>query len=102
MLWLAALHPYLAVITFILLLPTVFLIVVRTLIKHKPQTQFFLFWSYTSADYLFYVYQVKCVGLFWDLPKIISWWENLVLVGGSALSFGFYRKLQETKKEKNQ
>ena len=101
MLWLAALHPYLAVITFILLLPTVFLIVVRTLIKHKPKTQFFLYWSYTSAIYLFYVYQVKCVGLFWDLPKVISWWENLVLVIGSAVSIACYRRMRVLRKRRN-
>ena len=71
-LWLATLHPYMVLITFLLLLPVVFMITMRTVIKHRPQTQFFLFWSYTSAAYLLYVYQVKCVGLFWDLPKIVS------------------------------
>eukprot|EP00092_Neocalanus_flemingeri_P031726 GFUD01034460.1.p1 GENE.GFUD01034460.1~~GFUD01034460.1.p1 ORF type:complete len:315 (-),score=88.44 GFUD01034460.1:65-1009(-) len=102
MLWLATLHPYLVVITFLLVLPSVFLIAVRTVIRHRPKTQFFLFWSYTSTAYLFYVYQVKCVGLFWDLPKVISWWENLVLVGGSALSIGCYRKMKkESRKRRN-
>ena len=102
MLWLATLHPYLVVITFLLLLPSVFLIAVRTVIKHRPQTQFFLFWSYSSAAFLFYVYEVKCVGLFWDLPKVISWWENLVLVGGSALSVGCYRRMRrEARRRRN-
>jgi palmitoyltransferase len=102
MVWLATLHPYLVVITFLLLIPSVFLIAVRTVIKHRPQTQFFLFWSYTSASYLFYVYQVKCVGLFWDLPKVISWWENLVLVGGSAVSVLCYTKMRrESRKRRN-
>eukprot|EP00091_Calanus_sinicus_P010376 TRINITY_DN24181_c0_g1_i1.p1 TRINITY_DN24181_c0_g1~~TRINITY_DN24181_c0_g1_i1.p1 ORF type:complete len:306 (-),score=73.79 TRINITY_DN24181_c0_g1_i1:111-971(-) len=101
MLWLATLHPYLVVFTFLLLLPAVFLIAVRTVIKHRPQTQFFLFWSYTSTAYLLYVYEVKCVGLFWDLPKIISWWENLVLVAGAAVSLWLYRKMRETRKRRN-
>ena len=30
------------------------------------------------------MYEVKCVGLFWDLPKLISWYENLVVVLGAA------------------
>ena len=101
MLWLATLHPYLLVFTFLLLMPAVFLIAVRTVIRHRPQTQFFLFWSYTSTAYLFYVYEVKCVGLFWDLPKVISWWENLVLVAGAAVSLGLYRKMRETRKRRN-
>ena len=63
MLWLATLHPYLVVFTFLLLMPAVFLIAVRTVIKHRPQTKLFLFWSYTITAYLFYVYQVKCIGL---------------------------------------
>ena len=28
----------------------------------------------TPAGYLIYLYEVKLVGLFWDLPKIVSWW----------------------------
>ena len=101
MLWLATLHPYLVVFTFLLLMPAVFLIAVRTVIRHRPQTQFFLFWSYTSTAYLFYVYDVKCVGLAWDLPKVISLWENLVLVAGAAASLGLYRKMREVRKRRN-
>jgi len=101
MLWLATLHQYLLVFTFLLLMPAVILIAVRTVIKHRPQTKFFLFWSYTSTAYLFYVYEVKCVGLFWDLPKVISWWENLVLVVGAAVSLGLYRKMREARKRRN-
>ena len=37
---------------------------------------------------------MKCVGLFWDLPKLISWYENLVLVVGMAASLGCYLKLK--------
>jgi len=33
------------------------------------------------------------VGLFWDLPKIVSWWENLVLVVLVLGSLGAYRRL---------
>jgi len=102
LMWLATLHPYMLVITFLLLLPLLLLTVVRTIIKHRPKTQFFLFWSYTSAAYLFYVYQVKCVGLFWDLPKVISWWENLFMVAGSALSLAVYvRMKRESRQRRN-
>ena len=40
------------------------------------------------------MYEVKCVGLFWDLPKLISWYENLVVVLGAAASLGLYLKLK--------
>ena len=38
MLWLATLYPYLVVFTLLLLMPAVFLIAVRMVIKHRPQT----------------------------------------------------------------
>jgi len=100
LLWLATLHLYIMLLTFLLLLPVMFLIAMRIMIKHRPQTKFFLYWSYTSAVYLLYVYQVKLVGLFWDLPKVISWYENLMLVAGSAASWWLYRKLQETRRRR--
>lgn len=80
LLWLASLHPALAALTFLLLLPALFLVAVRCIVKHKPKTKFFVRWSAVTAAYLLYVYEVKAVGTFWDLPKLISWWENLVLV----------------------
>jgi len=102
LLWVATLHPLMLVIVFLLMLPMLFLTVVRTVIKHRPKTQFFLFWSYTSAAYLFYVYQVKCVGLFWGLPKVISWWENLFMVTGSTLSLVLYVRMKsESRRRRN-
>ena len=68
LIWLASLHPFLIFITFVLILITLFTIV-RKLVKYRPNTKFFLFWSYSSAGWLFYLYEVKCIGLFWDLPK---------------------------------
>ena len=100
LLWLATLHQYMMLFTFLMFLPLILLMAMRIMIKHRPHTKFFLFWSYTSAAYLMYVYQVKLVGLFWDLPKVISWYENLVLVAGSAVSWWLYRKLQETRKRR--
>jgi len=100
LLWLASIHLYMMLLTFLVLLPLIFLIAMRIMIKHRPQTKFFLFWSYTSAAYLMYVYQVKLVGLFWDLPKVISWYENLVFVAGSVLSLWLYRQLQESRRRR--
>merc|ERR1711915_1037139 len=69
LMWLASLHPFLILITFILILITL-LTIVRKLVKYRPNTKFFLFWSYSSASWLLYLYEVKCIGLFWDLPKV--------------------------------
>lgn len=64
---------------------------------------------------MIYLYEVKLVGLFWDLPKIISWWcvtdllplkmllivsnnnsyrENLTLVVLALASIEVYRRLR--------
>ena len=84
LLWTASLHFVLAGVVFIVILPLLFLVTVRVIVKHKPKTKFFINWAAVTAVYLFYIYEVKAVGLFWDLPKLISWWENLVLVLGIA------------------
>ena len=63
---------------------------------------------------MIYLYEVKLVGLFWDLPKIVSWWcvtdllplkvlimvsnnnpyrENLTLVVLALASVEVYRRL---------
>ena len=91
--WLSSLHPACLACVFLLLLPSLFLVLVRLVVRHRPRTRFFLSWSASSAGWLFYIYEVKCVGLLWDLPKLISWWENLVLVSGSAVSLLLYRRL---------
>ena len=91
--WLSSLHPACLACVFLLLLPSLFLVLVRLVVKHRPRTRFFFSWSASSAGWLFYIYEVKCVGLLWDLPKLISWWENLVLVCGSAASLLLYRRL---------
>jgi len=81
-------------IVFLFILPSLFLVTVRVIVKHKPKTKFFINWSRMTALTLFYMYEVKCVGLFWDLPKLISWYENLVVVLGAAASLGLYLKLK--------
>ena len=64
---------------------------------------------------MIYLYEVKLVGLFWDLPKIVSWWcvtdllplimmlmvlnnnpyrENLTLVVLALASIEVYRRLR--------
>ena len=58
LLWLASLHPALAALTFLLLLPALFLVAVRCIVKHKPKTKFFVRWSAVTAAYLLYVYEV--------------------------------------------
>ena len=85
-LWLASLHYYTTLIVLLILLPSLFLFGLRTVVRYRPKTKFFYAWSCTTAAYLFYIYEVKCVGLFWDLPKVISWWENLVFIGASGTS----------------
>ena len=84
LLWIASLHYILTGTVFVVILPVLFLLTVRVIVKHKPKTKFFINWSAVTALYLFYIYEVKAVGTFWDLPKLISWWENLVLVLGLA------------------
>ena len=83
-----------AVITFLGILPCLACICVRVIARYRPHTKFFLYCSYTTAATLFYMYEVKCVGTFWDLPKLISWWENLVLVAGLVLMFLTHRRLR--------
>jgi len=93
LLYIASLHPLLLLFSS-LLLPVLFFVALRLLFKHRPQSQFFLYWSYSSAACLIYLYEVKLVGLFWDLPKIVSWWENLVLVVLALASIEAYRRLR--------
>ena len=59
LLWLASLHFILVFIVFIVILPTLFLVTVRVIVKHKPKTKFFLNWSKMTSLTLFYVYQVN-------------------------------------------
>jgi len=92
-LYISSLHPLLLLLSS-LFLPLIFFAALRILFKHRPQTQFFLYWSYSSAGCLIYLYEVKLVGLFWDLPKIISWWENLTLVVLALASIEVYRRLR--------
>ena len=92
--WLASLHLLTALLTFLVILPLLVLLSVRLVIKLRPDTKFFLYCSYSTAATLLYVYEVKCVGTFWDLPKLISWWENLVLVAGMLGMFLSYRRLR--------
>ena len=64
---------------------------------------------------MIYLYEVKLVGLFWDLPKIVSWWcvtdllrlKMLLMVSNNNLQgkpnaggprIGEYRGVQETQK----
>ena len=94
LIWLASLHLLTALLTFLLILPLLVCLTVRLVIRLRPNTKFFLYCSYTTAATLFYVYEVKCVGTFWDLPKLISWWENLVLVAGMLGMFLSYRRLK--------
>ena len=129
LLYISSLHPLLLLLSS-LSLPLIFFVALRILFKHRPQTQFFLYWSYSSAgrviftqNYfqnicsgcLIYLYEVKLVGLFWDLPKIVSWWcvtdllslkiflmvsnnnscrENLTLVVLALASIEVYRRLR--------
>jgi len=79
---LASVHYIMAILVFTLLLPSLFLFLIRIIVRHKPKTRFFINWSIVTTLFLFYVYEVKAVGTFWDLPKLISWYENLVLVLG--------------------
>lgn len=92
-LYISSLHPLLLLFSS-LFLPLLFFLALRLLFKHRPQSQFFLYWSYSSAGCLIYLYEVKLVGLFWDLPKIVSWWENLVLVVLAFASIETYRRLR--------
>ena len=94
LLWMASLHFTLAGLVFLFILPSLFLIAVRVIVKHKPKTKFFYNWSCVTVLYLFFIYEVKCVGTFWDLPKLISWWENLALVLGMGGSLASYLKLK--------
>jgi len=93
LLYISSLHPLILLLSS-LLLPVLFIVALRLLFKHRPQSQFFLYWSYSSAACLIYLYEVKLVGLFWDLPKIVSWWENLVLVVLALASIAVYRRLR--------
>ena len=97
---LASLHQVTAVLSLLLLLLGG--LSVRLIVKVRPNTKFFLYCSYTTAASLLYVYEVKCVGTFWDLPKLISWWENLVLVVGMVLMFLSYRRLRTEFTEKRE
>ena len=92
--WLASLSLLTALLTFLLLLPLLVGLSVRLVVRLRPNTKFFLYCSYSTAATLLYVYEVKCVGTFWDLPKLISWWENLVLVAGLLGMFLCYRHLR--------
>ena len=92
--WLASLHYMMTLVTFLLILPAILFLAVRVIVKHRPQTKFFYNWSAMTTLYLFYVYEIKAVGTFWDLPKLISWYENLVLVIGILLSAGLFWKLK--------
>ena len=94
LIWLASLHILTALLTLLVILPLLVCVSVRLVVKLRPNTKFFLYCSYATAATLFYVYEVKCVGTFWDLPKLISWWENLVLVLGMLGMFLSYRQLR--------
>jgi len=48
LIYISSLHPLLLLFSS-LLLPLLFFIALRLLFKHRPQSQFFLFWSYSSA-----------------------------------------------------
>ena len=102
LLWFASLHLVTALLTFLLFLPCLTWLSVRVIAKHRPQTKFFLHCSYTTAAVLFYVYEVKCVGTFWDLPKLISWWENLVLIVGLGLVVLSYWSLRREFSERKE
>jgi len=91
-LWTMALSPHLLVVL-LMVLPALAFLCTRWVLRVRPRTLVFLYWSYSTAAYLFYLYEVKAVGLLWDLPKLVSPWENLMLIALLTASVIFYRML---------
>lgn len=88
-LWLCSIHPMVMVVVLCLLPPLLHLLA-RALLRVRPQNKLCLWLAYTSAAHLIYIYEVKLVGLFWDLPKVVSPLENLLLVCGAGASLWFF------------
>jgi len=91
--WICSLHPYL-LLSFLVLIPLFLYKFARIILRLKPKTKLFFNTSITLSVYLIYLYEVKLVGLFWDLPKIVSPVENLVLVAGCITSSLLYRRVR--------
>lgn len=91
-LWIMALSAQVMVVL-LMVLPALAVMGIKWVVRLRPRTKLFLHWSYVSFIYLFYLYEVKAVGLLWDLPKLVSPWENLTLISLLTITAIFYKKL---------
>ncbi|TRY78454.1 hypothetical protein TCAL_06153 [Tigriopus californicus] len=89
-LWLAQWNVYVLVVVHALMLPSLY-IWYRLIWRFKPHNRFYTSWSVATTCVLFYVYEFEVVG-FIALPKTISFWENLVLIGSGLLAIFFVKE----------